>query len=184
LVLIPLLAIVSLVTNISLFIEHINEQMASTTTPIEYEEYEDLPLNQTKRTATPTTPTTPPTTTTDQRNEAEEFFGKKKATTNKKKKPLKNKKEGKRGKQRKKKDPIKVEPNPLSLAPNATFSACLLIKDDNEILNEWLAYHYHNIGRFDCRNRPTRTITVQDTAEVASLTDMEILNDHDIHAHP
>ena len=22
-------------------------------------------------------------------------------------------------------------------------SACLLIKDDNEILNEWIAYHYH-----------------------------------------
>jgi hypothetical protein len=24
-----------------------------------------------------------------------------------------------------------------------TFSACLLIKDDNDILNEWIAYHYH-----------------------------------------
>jgi Glycosyl transferase family 2 len=24
-----------------------------------------------------------------------------------------------------------------------TFSACLLIKDDNDLLNEWLAYHYH-----------------------------------------
>jgi hypothetical protein len=26
---------------------------------------------------------------------------------------------------------------------NNTFSACLLIKDDNDILNEWIAYHYH-----------------------------------------
>jgi hypothetical protein len=24
-----------------------------------------------------------------------------------------------------------------------TFSACLLLKDDNDILNEWIAYHYH-----------------------------------------
>lgn len=32
--------------------------------------------------------------------------------------------------------------NPASLSPNATFSACLLIKDDNEILDEWIAYHY------------------------------------------
>lgn len=27
--------------------------------------------------------------------------------------------------------------------PKSFFSACLLIKDDNEILNEWIAYHYH-----------------------------------------
>ena len=26
------------------------------------------------------------------------------------------------------------------------FSACLLTKDDNDILNEWIAYHYHVIG--------------------------------------
>lgn len=36
-----------------------------------------------------------------------------------------------------------VPPKESSLSPDATFSACLLIKDDNEILNEWLAYHYH-----------------------------------------
>jgi hypothetical protein len=29
---------------------------------------------------------------------------------------------------------------------NTTFSFCLLIKDDNEILNEWIAYHYHTIN--------------------------------------
>ena len=26
-----------------------------------------------------------------------------------------------------------------------SFSACLLIRDDNDILNEWIAYHYHTI---------------------------------------
>jgi hypothetical protein len=26
------------------------------------------------------------------------------------------------------------------------FSACLLIKDDNDILNEWIAYHYHTLN--------------------------------------
>jgi hypothetical protein len=26
------------------------------------------------------------------------------------------------------------------------FSACLLVKDDNDILNEWIAYHYHVLG--------------------------------------
>jgi hypothetical protein len=47
LVLIPLLAIASLVTNISLLMEHVNEQMATTTTtPIQYKEYDDMPLNQ------------------------------------------------------------------------------------------------------------------------------------------
>jgi Glycosyl transferase family 2 len=44
------------------------------------------------------------------------------------------------------KEGIQVEPREESLSPNATFSACLLIKDDNDILNEWLAYHYHVIN--------------------------------------
>lgn len=26
------------------------------------------------------------------------------------------------------------------------FSACLLTKDDNDIMNEWIAYHYHTLG--------------------------------------
>jgi len=42
------------------------------------------------------------------------------------------------------------DPNlPASLASNATVSACLLIKDDNDILPEWLAYHYHTINMRD-----------------------------------
>jgi hypothetical protein len=32
------------------------------------------------------------------------------------------------------------------LEPNATFSFCVLLKDDNDILNEWLAYHYHTLN--------------------------------------
>lgn len=37
------------------------------------------------------------------------------------------------------KTPVKKnEPSPYN-----TFSACMLIKDDNDLLNEWLAYHYH-----------------------------------------
>ena len=38
-----------------------------------------------------------------------------------------------------------IHPSPEAMSPNATFSACLLIKDDNEILPEWIAYHYHTI---------------------------------------
>jgi hypothetical protein len=34
-----------------------------------------------------------------------------------------------------------VEPKPILSKSNLT--ACLLIKDDNEILSEWIAYHYH-----------------------------------------
>ena len=33
--------------------------------------------------------------------------------------------------------------NKTTTATTTTFSACLLIKDDNDILNEWIAYHYH-----------------------------------------
>ena len=29
--------------------------------------------------------------------------------------------------------------------PNMYFSACLLIRDDNALLNEWIAYHYHTL---------------------------------------
>lgn len=35
-----------------------------------------------------------------------------------------------------------IQPLSTSLSPNATFSACLLVRDDNAILSEWLAYHY------------------------------------------
>lgn len=39
----------------------------------------------------------------------------------------------------------RTKPLSTSLSKEADFSACLLIKDDNEILGEWLAYHYHTI---------------------------------------
>lgn len=49
-------------------------------------------------------------------------------------------------KREKVKENAEIEPNDASLLPNATFAGCLLIKDDNLILSEWLAYHYHVIG--------------------------------------
>jgi len=33
-----------------------------------------------------------------------------------------------------------------STTMSSPFSACLLIKDDNDILDEWLAYHYHTLN--------------------------------------
>ena len=33
--------------------------------------------------------------------------------------------------------------NPKGSSSYNSFSACMLIKDDNDLLNEWLAYHYH-----------------------------------------
>jgi len=65
-----------------------------------------------------------------------------------------------------------------SLLPNATFSACLLVKDDNDILNEWIAYHYFvlNLRTLILATDPTST---QSPAELLqrwrSLTDMKII---------
>lgn len=42
--------------------------------------------------------------------------------------------------------PKLLVPQPPALDDNATFSACLLIKDDNAILSEWIAYHYHTVN--------------------------------------
>jgi hypothetical protein len=53
-----------------------------------------------------------------------------------------SRKQTNKGMTKKKQFPI-IEPTSQSLSPDANFSACLLIKDDNEILNEWIAYHYH-----------------------------------------
>lgn len=48
-------------------------------------------------------------------------------------------------KKRRRKGPKKANTRAPSLASNANFSACLLIKDDNDILSEWIAYHYHTL---------------------------------------
>jgi Glycosyl transferase family 2 len=37
----------------------------------------------------------------------------------------------------------RVKVSPAALSPDVTFSACLLVRDDNDIINEWIAYHYH-----------------------------------------
>ena len=42
--------------------------------------------------------------------------------------------------------PKLLTPQLAALDDNATFSACLLIKDDNAILSEWIAYHYHTVN--------------------------------------
>jgi hypothetical protein len=42
--------------------------------------------------------------------------------------------------------PKLLTPQPPALDNNTTFSACLLIKDDNAILSEWIAYHYHTLN--------------------------------------
>jgi hypothetical protein len=34
---------------------------------------------------------------------------------------------------------------PVIIRHDTVFSACMLIKDDNDLLNEWIAYHYHTI---------------------------------------
>lgn len=49
-------------------------------------------------------------------------------------------------KKRRHQGPKLLIPKPPALADNATFSACLLIKDDNAILSEWIAYHYHTMN--------------------------------------
>jgi len=49
----------------------------------------------------------------------------------------------------------KIKVTKESISPDAAFSACLLIRDDNEILNEWIAYHYHAL-------RMTRLIVAVD----------------------
>ena len=36
-----------------------------------------------------------------------------------------------------------TQPLHAKASPVHNFSACMLIKDDNDILNEWIAYHYH-----------------------------------------
>lgn len=43
---------------------------------------------------------------------------------------------------RNRKDAPKITPPSESLSSTSSFAACMLIKDDNEILSEWIAYHY------------------------------------------
>lgn len=80
----------------------------------------------------------------ERRGEIEKFFNDRIGTEKKKRKGMKA--ADKREKVVAVKEREKIEPIASSLSPNATFAACLLIKDDNEILAEWLAYHYQVIG--------------------------------------
>jgi len=70
-----------------------------------------------------------------------------------------------------------IVPRTEALASNATFAACLLIKDDNDILPEWLAYHYHTINMRDLiiAVDPTSSESPSDILQTWSrLTDLRI----------
>lgn len=79
---------------------------------------------------------------------------------------------------------LMMQPSSQSLSPNATLTACLLIKDDNDILSEWIAYHYYTL-------KLRYLIVAVDPSSVQSpspilakwklLTDLEIIewNDND-----
>lgn len=79
---------------------------------------------------------------------------------------------------------LDIDPIDASLSPEASFSACLLIKDDNDILNEWIAYHYfvlklrHLIVAIDplSSQSPTRILR-----KWSNLTDLNVVEwfDHD-----
>jgi hypothetical protein len=78
----------------------------------------------------------------------------------------------------------KFDVNPInaSMSPDAFFSACLQIKDDNEILNEWIAYHYfvlklrHLIVAIDPLSSESPSDVLQ---KWRNLTDLEIVEWHD-----
>ena len=80
-----------------------------------------------------------------------------------------------------------IVPTPESMSVNASFSACLLIKDDNEILSEWIAYHYHTIKlrqlivAVDPLSSESPTILL---AKWKLLTDLNIRLWHDEHYMP
>ncbi|GKY91620.1 hypothetical protein MPSEU_000133900 [Mayamaea pseudoterrestris] len=76
----------------------------------------------------------------------------------------------------------KIKPRAESLSSNSSFSACMLIKDDNEILSEWIAYHYFvlKLRKMIIAIDPLST---ESPSEVLDLwrkhTDMEIIEWHD-----
>lgn len=80
-----------------------------------------------------------------------------------------------------------IVPTPQAMSADASFSACLLIKDDNEILSEWIAYHYHTIKLRQLivavdplsSESPTKLL-----AQWKLLTDLNIRIWHDEHYMP
>lgn len=73
---------------------------------------------------------------------------------------------------------LNIDPVNASLSPEASFSACLLIKDDNDILNEWIAYHYfvlklrHLIVAIDPLSSQSPTHILR---KWSNLTDLDIV---------
>jgi hypothetical protein len=72
--------------------------------------------------------------------------------------------------------PRVIDPSNLDLSPQATFSACLLIKDDNDILSEWIAYHYHvlKMRKIIVAVDPLSTESPSHILQRWSMTDLEI----------
>lgn len=76
----------------------------------------------------------------------------------------------------------KIEPRPESLSPDSSFAACMLIKDDNEILSEWIAYHYFalKLRKIIIAIDPLSTESPSEILDRWRLnTDMEIIEWHD-----
>jgi hypothetical protein len=72
---------------------------------------------------------------------------------------------------------VAIQPTSSALATSANFSACLLIKDDNAILNEWIAYHYHvlRMRRLIVAVDPLSSESPKSILDKwSSLTDLEI----------
>ena len=73
---------------------------------------------------------------------------------------------------------FRYEPTEQALDPYASFSACLLVKDDNDILSEWVAYHYHalRMRRLIVAVDPTSTESPDEILERYNrLTDLEVI---------
>jgi hypothetical protein len=82
---------------------------------------------------------------------------------------------------------MEAQPSAEAMSPNSTFSACLLIKDDNEILPEWIAYHYHTINLRHLIVAVDPLSTESPTAILANWklqTDLQIRIWHDEHYMP
>ena len=140
LVLLPLLAAFSLAANLSLFVHHKNEmvemeqQLASAVMSSVFEDDDEssrpspvvlsADAENKETVATDSIVSTLPKTTLTLNQEIRQQKRKRNRLWKQKKIPI-------------------IEPKPESLSSTAVFSACLLIKDDNEILDEWIAYHYH-----------------------------------------
>lgn len=86
------------------------------------------------------------------------------------------------GKEQSKQQTPEMRPKATVLAPSVNFSACLLIKDDNDVVSEWIAYNYHalKLRRLVVAVDPTSTESPSEILnQWRNLTDMEVFEWHD-----